>query len=554
MAETRVSLRATSDGHHELTDATVDLTRDYWLSLDGGAPLPDPRSEHQPAGIGGPSRRVDHGAFSWDDAAFRAPPLASAVVYELHVGTFSEAGTFEGAIEPLEHLVALGVTHVELMPVCEFAGRRGWGYDGVKLFAPHHAYGGPLGLKRLVNACHAHGLAVLLDVVYNHLGPRGNHLDRFGPYFTERHTPWGAAVNLRVAGSDEVRRFFIDNALTWLEDYHFDGLRLDAVQAMDDDRAFPFLAELAREVEAAGAKRGKRWELVAECDRSDPRTTRPLADGGLGMRAQWSDDFGFALHAFFTGERNGRLQDFGELEAVAHVLEHGFRHQGGFSRFRGRAHGHPLHGPSLERLLGYVQTHDQVGNRPRGERFSMLVSGDVARQAAALVLLGPFVPMLFQGEEWAASTPFLYFTDHGEPELARDVKEGREREYRSLGFALDGAVDPESELAFGRSKLRWDEREEPEHQAVLRWYRALVRLRREHLVDARLPTHVDFDPAGGWLVVDRERLAVALNFSDVPRELRLRERAEPALAHGQVNLVGGGVELGPHGIAVLRRP
>jgi maltooligosyltrehalose trehalohydrolase len=339
-------------------------------------------------------------------------------VYELHVGTFSPAGTFEGAIAHLEHLVELGVTHVELMPVCQFAGERGWGYDGVNLFAPHAHYGGPEGLKRLVDACHARGLGVLVDVVYNHLGPRGNHLGRFGPYFTERHTPWGSAVNLCHAGSDEVRRFFIDNALMWLRDYHADGLRFDAVQAFEDDRAFPFLAELARELEAEGARRGKRWELIAECDRADPRTTRPLEAGGLGMSAQWSDDLQFALHAFLTGERNGRLQDFGDLEAVARVLEHGFRHRGGFSRFRGRAHGHPLERPDPRRLLGYLQTHDQVGNRPRGERFSALVGAAQLRQAAALVLLAPFVPMLFQGEEWAASTPFFYFTDHGDPARA----------------------------------------------------------------------------------------------------------------------------------------
>ncbi|HEX5098226.1 MAG TPA: alpha-amylase family glycosyl hydrolase, partial [Polyangiaceae bacterium] len=350
----RVPLLRSPNGEHELGEAGVELTEDYWLSLDGGPPLPDPRSEHQPAGIEGPSRRVDHAAFAWSDASFEPVPLALGVIYELHVGTFSETGTFEGVIAHLPALVELGVTHVELMPIAEFAGTRGWGYDGVNLFAAHHAYGGPLGLKRLVDACHAHGLAVILDVVYNHLGPRGNHLARFGPYFTDRHTPWGAAVNLRDRGSDEVRRFFIDNALHWLRDYHVDALRLDAVQALDDDRAFPFLAELAREVQAGAARCGKRWELIAECDRADPRTTAGLERGGLGMSAQWSDDFQFAVHAFATGERNGRLQDFGALSTVAHVLLHGFRHQGTWSAFRGRAHGHPLEEPAKGRLLGYL--------------------------------------------------------------------------------------------------------------------------------------------------------------------------------------------------------
>jgi len=551
-AARRVPLRASVGGHHELVDAGVELGGDYWLSLDGGEPLPDPRSEHQPAGIEGPSRRVDHAAFEWKDDDFRPTPLGAGVVYELHVGTFSGAGTFDGAVAHLGHLVELGVTHVELMPVCEFAGRRGWGYDGVNLFAPHHAYGGPDGLKRLVNACHTRGLAVLVDVVYNHLGPRGNHLARFGPYFTERHTPWGAAANLRDAGSDEVRRFFFDNALMWLEDYHFDGLRLDAVQTFDDDRAFPFLAELARQVEAAAAKCGKRWELVAECDRSDPRTTRSLRAGGLGMSAQWSDDFGFALQAFFTGERHGRLQDFGGLEAIAQVLGHGFRHQGTFSAFRGRAHGHPFEAPARGGLLGYVQTHDQVGNRPRGERFSMLVDAAVVRQASALVLLGPFVPMLFQGEEWAASTPFLYFTQHEDAGLARDVKEGREREYRALGFDLRGTVAPESEEAFTRSRLRWEELDLPEHRAMFEWYRALVRIRREHTDSEQLATRVDFDPSNAWLVLERDRLVVAICCADEPHDIPLRKGAELLLASGSVEVSSDRVRVGPRGVAVLR--
>jgi len=549
----RVPLERSSNGKHELAAPAVDLTRDYWLSLDGGPLLPDPRSEHQPAGIEGPSRRVDHAAFAWSDAAFEQVPLARGVVYELHVGTFSAAGTFEGAIEHLPHLVELGVTHVELMPVAEFTGTRGWGYDGVNLFAPHHGYGGPLGLKRLVDACHARGLAVLLDVVYNHLGPRGNHLGRFGPYFTDRHTPWGAAVNLRDRGSDEVRRFFVDNALMWLKDYHLDGLRLDSVQALEDDRAFPFLAELAREVHSAAASRGKHWELVAECDRADPRTTTPLERGGLGMDAQWSDDFQFALHAFATGERNGRLQDFGDLGSVARVLRHGFRHQCTFSAFRGRVHGHPLDEPVKARLLGYLQTHDQVGNRPRGERISALVSPGVLRQLSALMLLGPFLPMVFQGEEWAATTPFVYFTEHGDPGLARDVKEGREREYRALGFDLDGTLEPESPEAFARSRLRWEERVETAHAEILDWYRALIALRRGDPEFNALPTHVDFDPGERWLVLDRERVTVAVCFAGEPYELELESGAAVALASGEVTRENDRVRIAAGGVLVVRR-
>lgn len=549
----RTRLVRGANGYHRLDASHPEPAGDYWLCLDGGPPLPDPRSPHQPAGIEGPSRPVEHATFPWTDAGFRAAPLAEAVLYELHVGTFSARGTFEGVIEHLPELVELGVTHVELMPVCEFAGRRGWGYDGVNLFAPHSRYGGPEGLKRLIDACHAHGLGVIVDVVYNHLGPRGNHLAKFGPYFTEGHTPWGSAVNLRHAGSDEVRRFFVDNALSWLDGYHADGLRFDAVQAFEDDRAFPFLAELARELRTEAARRGKHWELIAECDRSDPRTTRALETGGLGMSAQWSDDFQFALHAFLTGERNGRLQDFGELAALAHVLEHGFRHQGTFSAFRGRAHGHPLERPERGRLLGYLQTHDQVGNRPRGERLSALVDGAALRQAAALLLLGPFLPMLFQGEEWAASTPFLYFTDHGDPALARDVKEGREREYRALGFDLTGSVAPESTDAFERSRLRWDERTEPEHRAVLDWYRALVRLRRAQPDFAALPVRITFDEKARWLLLDRGTLAVALCFADTARALPFTGGAEIVLQHGDATLGASAVRVGAHGVAVLRR-
>ncbi len=546
-------LVASAGGYFELEAASLEPDTDYWLSLDGGPELPDPRSEHQPHGIAGPSRTVDHAAFAWTDASFVPTPLADGVLYELHVGTFSEEGTFEGVARHLDHLLELGVTHVELMPIGEFAGERGWGYDGVNLFAPHHAYGGPLGLKRLIDACHARGIAVLIDVVYNHLGPRGNHLSRFGPYFTDRHTPWGAAVNLRHAGSDEVRRFFVDNALHWLENYHADGLRLDAVQAFEDDRAFPFLAELSHEVERAGQRLGKRWQLIAECDRADPRTTRALREGGLGMDAQWSDDFQFALQAFFTGERNGRLRDFGELETIAHVLEHGFRHQGTFSAFRERVHGHPFDRPARERLLGYLQTHDQIGNRPRGERFSSLVPRRQLEQATALVLLAPFVPMLFQGEEWAATSPFFYFTDHREAGLARDVKEGREREYRALGFELSGSVDPESAEAFSRSRLRWAERDEPAHREVLAWYRALIRLRRERLSGGEPSARVRCEPKQGWLLLDRGELALALCFADEPRELPWQGRGRVLLERGGASIESDHVRVGAHGVAVVSK-
>jgi len=548
----RTALEAGEGGYWKLPDATLLPGTDYWLSVNGGPPTPDPRSPSQPHGVHAASRSINLADFKWEDADFRAAPLSEAVIYELHVGTFTAAGTFEAAIERLAHLVELGVTHVELMPVCEFSGERGWGYDGVSLFAPHHTYGGPEGLQRFVAACHRRGLGVILDVVYNHVGPRGNYLPRFGPYFLQEGTPWGAAVNLRGPHSDGVRRFFIDNALMWLQDYHFDGLRLDAVQAFRDDGAFPFLAELAWEVRRAGERAGKEWILIAECDRSDPRTTRELNAGGLGMSAQWSDEFQFAIHSLLTGEHNGRLQDFGQLTQLAAVLEHGFWLRGQYSHFRGRSHGHPLDEPELGRLLGYLQTHDQVGNRPGGDRLSHLVSWQQLQAASALLLLGPFVPMLFQGEEWAASTPFFYFTDHEDAALGRDVKLGREREYAELGFDPSQAVDPQAPEAFTRSKLRWEELQQPEHHSVLDFYQALIALRRATPDFAQLPVDVRFDPDARWLLLDRGVWAVAVNFLNTPQNLSLRAAPELKLSAGSVALRGAELELGAHALAILR--
>ena len=406
---------------------------DYFFCVEGGAPLPDPRSAHQPAGVHGPSRLVDRKAFAWETNAWPTPPLAAAVLYELHVGTFTAEGTFDAAIARLPDLVELGITHIELLPVAAFPGRHGWGYDGVALYAPHEAYGGPLGLMRLVDACHKAGLCVLLDVVYNHLGPSGNYLSSFGPYFTERYaTPWGEAVNLDGAHSDEVRRFFIDNALMWLEDYRIDGLRLDAVHAFDDKSATPFLEELSREVKSLEAAVGRPLALIAESDLNDPRLVHSLDAGGFGLEAHWCDDFHHALHAALTGERDGYYGDFGSLEVLATALKRGYVHAGDYSEFRERRHGRPPVGVRADQLVVCIQNHDQIGNRARGERISALTAPGRQKIAAALTLLGPFVPLLFQGEEWAAATPFQYFTDHDDPELQRAVREGRRRELRPL--------------------------------------------------------------------------------------------------------------------------
>jgi maltooligosyltrehalose trehalohydrolase len=532
---------------------------DYAFRIDGGDPRPDPRSPWQPRGVAGPSRTVDHGAFAWSDEGWSAPPLETAVVYEIHVGTFTAAGTFDGAIERLGHLAALGVTHVELMPVAEFGGERGWGYDGVDLFAPKHSYGGPEGLKRLVDACHRHGLAVLLDVVYNHLGPVGNFLAEYGPYFTDRYsTPWGKALNLDAAGSDDVRRLVCDNAIGWLRDYHLDGLRLDAVHALLDQSARHILEQLADEVRSLAEGLGRRLVVIAESDLNDPRVVRPVAEGGYGVDAQWSDDYHHALHAAVTGETNGYYAGFGALGQLAKALASGFVFDGQYAPARGRTHGRPLGGVPRHRLLAYVQNHDQVGNRAKGERWSHLVPEGAVYAASALTLTSPFVPLLFQGEEWAASAPFQYFTDHP-PDVGQAVTEGRRREFAEFGWDAAEVPDPQDPATFTRSRLAWDERGRDPHRAVLEWHRRLIALRRgtpDLGQGDRSPVVVDHDEGGRWLRMDRGAITVACNFGarpiavpvpeGRPRHVLLASGAH-ALSRGSVELAPGAVVLGGGG-------
>lgn len=488
---------------------------DYAFSLDGTAPLPDPRSRWQPHGVHAASRWFNPDRFPWTDAAWRPPAWESAIIYELHIGSFSPEGAFAGAIARLDYLAALGVTHVEVMPVAEAPGARGWGYDGVDLFAPHHAYGGPQGFQEFVDACHQRGLAVILDVVYNHLGPVGNYLARFGPYFTERyHTPWGAAVNFDGAGSDEVRAFFIDNALSWLRDFHCDGLRLDAVHAILDQSATPFLEELARAVREEQARLGRELVLIAESDANDPRLSAPAAAGGLGLTAQWNEDFHHALHAALTGERNGYFQDFGSLAALATTIQRGFYLDGRYSSFRHRRHGRRFIGRDGSRLVVYAQNHDQTGNRSQGERLSHLLSPGLRWIAAALTLLSPGVPLLFQGQEWGASAPFLYFTDHEDPALAEAVREGRRREGEYFGWP-GASSDPNAPATFDRSRLDWSEIAQPEHAAQLEWFRQLIRLRRSSPLAGHdlAQVKVEYDEARRWLIMCRGGWTIACNLA-----------------------------------------
>jgi maltooligosyltrehalose trehalohydrolase len=503
---------------------TAGARVDYQFCVDGGTPLADPRSPWQPQGPMGPSRLVDHAAFPWTDRRFQAPPLSSAVIYEIHIGTFSPQGTFDSAIEKLSHLVELGVSYVELMPVAEFQGERGWGYDSVNLYAPHHAYGGPDGLKRLVNACHEHGLGVILDVVYNHLGPSGNFLPRFGPYFSVRHTtPWGESLNFDGPFSDEVRRFFCDNAIMWLRDYHIDGLRLDAIHAIVDTSAMTFLEQLATEVDEQKAHLGRHLVLIAESDLNDPRVVRPWQMGGYDMDAQWSDDIHHSVHCVLTGEREGYYSDFGLIADLAVAMRRPYVYAGRHSTFRQRRHGRPPTGVRGNSFIAYLQNHDQLGNRARGDRICHLVSHDRAKIGAALVLLSPFVPMLFQGEEWSATSPFQYFVDFAkEPELATAVREGRRKEFAAFGWNPDDVPDPNAIETFARSQLKWSEISEPVHADMLRWYRDVTRLRRRYnsLTDGRLEVvNSYFDEGEQWLVVERGQIMIACNFAGERRTI-----------------------------------
>jgi maltooligosyltrehalose trehalohydrolase len=526
----RFPMAAGEKGWWSAEISSAESGTDYAFVLDGDKPLPDPRSPWQPHGIHGPSRTLDHGTFPWTDRRWQAGPLSAAVFYELHIGTFTPNGTFKAAIEKLDHLVRLGITHVELMPVAEFSGRRGWGYDGVYPYAPHHAYGEPDDLKRLVEACHARGLAIVLDVVYNHLGPAGNYLDRFGPYFTDRYaTPWGAAVNFDGPFSDEVRRFFCDNALMWLRDYHFDGLRLDAVHAIVDTSATHFLEQLASGVADLEAQLGRHLSLIAESDLNDPRVVRSPEIGGYGIHAQWSDDFRHALHCILTGERSGYHADFGSMTDLTKALERVFIYDGRYSSFRKRRHGKPPVGLSGHRFLGYLQNHDQIGNRANGERSSHLMSLGRLKVGSALVFTAPFIPMLFQGEEWGASSPFLYFTDHQDPELACTVTEGRRREFAPFGWRPEDVPDPQAPETFERSRLNWSEQNKEPHSALVAWHRRLIQLRREIscLSDGRLErVQTTFDENAKWFVVRRGPVAIVCNLSNVA------QRVPVGLGHG----------------------
>jgi maltooligosyltrehalose trehalohydrolase len=551
-------MAGSSDGYWTAEIPSAKTGDDYGFILDGEGPFPDPRSASQPNGIHKLSRLVDQNSFSWTDKNFKATPLSVAVIYELHLGTFAPAGTFLSAIERLDHLVALGVTHVELMPVAEFSGDHGWGYDGVDLFAPHHAYGVPEDLKKLVDACHARGLTVILDVVYNHLGPAGNYLAKFGPYFTKKYaSPWGEGINFDGADSGEVRRFFCDNALMWLRDFHFDGLRLDAVHGILDTSAVHFLEQLKIEVEQLSAQLGHHLVLIPESDLNDPRLLWPRERGGFQLDAQWSDDFHHTLHTILTGEHSGYYSDYGKLEQLAKALRHVFVYDGNFSAYRRRNHGRSAEGLSGHQFLGYLQNHDQIGNRALGERSGQLMSVGKLKIGAALVLTSPFVPMLFQGEEWGASTPFCFFTDHREPALAKAVREGRCQEFAAFGWKPGDTADPQARETFEKSKLNWSEIEREPHRELFEWHRQLIQLRRAEsaLNDGRMDcVKTRFDEVARWLILERGNISVVCNLANGSQQIPLQMKGKRILLASQSNVKidKEGVILPPESVVIFK--
>ncbi|HUP62706.1 MAG TPA: malto-oligosyltrehalose trehalohydrolase [Thermoanaerobaculia bacterium] len=514
--ERRIALHKIADGYHEgVVDDCGEGTR-YFYVIDRGNERPDPASRHQPEGVHGPSEVIGR-TFEWHDAGWRGVALEEYVVYELHVGTFTPEGTFDAIIPRLDSLRDLGITAIELLPIAQFPGERNWGYDGTYVGAAQNSYGGPRALKRLADVCHQRGLALILDVVYNHLGPEGNYLAEFAPYFTDRYrTPWGLALNFDGPYSDDVRWFFIHNALQWIDEFHVDGLRVDAVHAIVDHSAEPFLQDLTSAVRERGAKLQRRVYTIAESDLNDPRVITPKEDLGLGFDAQWSDDYHHSLHSILTGERDGYYQGFREsVSDVARVFESGYLYTGQHSPYRGRKYGVRPKTKDGAKFIVSAQNHDQVGNRMMGERLTDLLSVDKVRIAAAAIILSPFIPMLFMGEEYGEQAPFQYFTSHSDSDLIAAVRKGRAEEFDDFEWHGE-PPDPHDEQTFLRSKLNWSLLEREEHASIRRLYRQLLALRRDtpalRTLDlTKVETHAD----------DERRLLFVLRWTaDVPSARR----------------------------------
>ncbi|HHW84460.1 MAG TPA: malto-oligosyltrehalose trehalohydrolase [Actinomycetales bacterium] len=587
----------------DFVEMRVPIGTDYQISVDGREPYPDPRSAWQPEGVHGPSRAFDSAAFDWTDSSWEGLSALGAPQYELHIGTFTPEGTLDAAIGKLSHLAELGVRIVELMPVNAFPGERGWSYDGVGLYAVQDAYGGPEALQRFVDAAHGHGLGVCLDVVHNHLGPSGNYLSQFAPYFTDRHiTPWGEGLDFDGPGSRPVRDFVVDNVLRWFRDFHIDALRLDAVHEIQDDSERHILAELSDRVAELSEELGRPLSLIAESDLNQAMMVTPTEQEGLGMTAQWADDIHHALHAYLTGEKFGYYGDFAEPGVLSHVMERVFLHEGGLSTFRGRNWGAPVpEGTDRRRFVAFTQNHDQVGNRALGDRPESNIPAGTAAAGAALLLMSPFTPMLFQGQEWGTTSPFQFFTDHGS-DIGPYIAAGRRAEFAGHGwdkiYGEEPEVpDPQAVETFLASKLPWDELEGEGAQRMLAWYRELLALRAEVFGDGATHQDVRCTEGAGWIRLVRGPITVvaapfetavtlqlAASPSGVPAEGAPGSPAEgaPGVRHmegeapepaaapaegapgvrpasGEVVLEWGGVvvadgevRLPPHSVAVLR--
>ena len=537
-------------------DAAPDARYGFVLGDDPKV-LPDPRSPRQPEGVHERSQLWQPAADAWSDSEWAGRSIEGAVIYELHIGTFTPAGTLDAAIDKLDYLVDLGVDFVEVMPVNAFGGTHGWGYDGVLWYAVHEPYGGPDALIRFVDACHQRGLGVLIDAVFNHLGPSGNYLPEFGPYLSSGSNPWGESINIGDAGADQVRRYILDCALRWMRDFHADGLRLDAVHALVDTTAIHILEEMSAETDSLSADVGRPLSLIAESDLNDPRLITPRDQGGLGMTAQWDDDIHHAIHTAVSGERQGYYGDFGTLETLAETLRHGYFHAGTFSSFRQRRHGRPLDTATIPatRLLAYTLTHDQVGNRAIGDRPSQnLTTGQLAVKAA-LALGSPYTAMLFMGEEWASSSPFQFFSSHPEPDLARATAEGRKKEFASHGWDADEIPDPQDPATFERSKLDWDEVADGDHGRLRAYYQSLIALRKAEpdLADPWLDhLRIDYDEDARWFVMHRGIIAIVCTLGvddvDVP------VTGDAVLSWGTPEVGTDSTRMGGHSVTILKAP
>lgn len=543
--------------HVQHSELTEDIDYGYLID-DAQTPVPDPRSRRQPRGVHELSRTFDPGQFQWQDSGWVSPGLDGSAIYEMHVGTFTPEGTLDAAIGKLGYLVDLGVRYVELLPVNAFNGTHNWGYDGVLWYAVQETYGGPEAYQRFVDAAHRAGLGVIQDVVYNHLGPSGNYLPMFGPYLTEgKSNTWGDSVNLDGPLSDTVREYIVDNVRMWFRDYHVDGLRLDAVHALHDERAVHILEEIAAAADECAEELGKPLFLIAESDLNNPRLITPRSLNGYGLAGQWSDDFHHAAHTNLTGENSGYYEDFDSLGALAKVLQEGFFHNGTFSSFRERHHGRPLDKDvvNARQLVTAIQNHDQIGNRAAGDRLSAALGYEQLALGAVLSLASPFTPMLFMGEEFGASTPWQFFTSHPEPELGKATAEGRLKEFERMGWDPDTVPNPQDPQTFANSKLDWSEAQEGDHARLLEVYRSLLALRRGNpdLMDPDLrKVSVAYDEVGRWLVLRRGSTAVALNFADSAREVPVPfGGADVLLQTVPVEVYGDSMQLPAYGAAIL---